>query len=106
MKMKHNLAFSLLDDRIDFMENNNELAPFPIYDTGYIKYCKRKLKEMSKKEYNELPVAFCKYCKSLHIITDELENDICMGCGSINEVIVDSIDNYLDLTKDQVEDEE
>jgi DNA-directed RNA polymerase subunit RPC12/RpoP len=36
--------------------------------------------------YDDEPVVACKYCKSLHIVTDEVDNDICMRCGSINEL--------------------
>jgi DNA-directed RNA polymerase subunit RPC12/RpoP len=32
--------------------------------------------------YDDEPVVACKYCKSLHIVTDEVGNDICMRCGS------------------------
>lgn len=52
---------------------------------------------MSKDEYNEMSVVACKYCKSLHIENDELENDICMRCGAVNEIdFYENIDHYLE----------
>lgn len=51
-----------------------------------------------KEQYDELPVASCKYCKKLHIITDEVGNDICMNCGSVNEIeMYDNIHEYLKI---------
>ena len=70
-------------------EYYNNMAPFPVYDTEYVKIMKKKLKQMKNDtEYDKLPVAACKYCKSLHIINDELSNDVCMKCGSINDIIM------------------
>ncbi len=49
-----------------------------------------------QKEYDNVPVVACKYCKSLHIITDELNNDICFRCGSVNELTeFKTINDYL-----------
>lgn len=46
--------------------------------------------------YDALPVAACKYCKSLNIVIDNLENDNCGRCGSVNEVLVfANIQEYL-----------
>jgi CTP:phosphocholine cytidylyltransferase-like protein len=66
----------------------NKLSPFPVYDTDYVKDVENRIKEMeqSKENYDELPVVACKYCKSLHIVTDETDNDICFRCGSVNEL--------------------
>lgn len=51
---------------------------------------------MKANKYDELPVVACKHCKSLHIITDEEENEHCMRCGSKNEIIIyKDIDDYL-----------
>ena len=51
---------------------------------------------MTKIEYDNIPVVACKYCKSLHIQNDELENDICMRCGAVNEIVIyDNIGKYL-----------
>ena len=85
--------------RLDIMEHCNYYSPFPIYDTEYVQEVKEYVKQMeteNKKEYDELPVIACKYCNSLHIVTDNLENDICVQCGSVNEVSVyNNIDEYL-----------
>jgi DNA-directed RNA polymerase subunit RPC12/RpoP len=52
---------------------------------------------MSKVEYEKIPVAACKHCKSLYIENDDLENDICMRCGAVNEIIIyDNIEKYLE----------
>jgi hypothetical protein len=39
-----------------------------------------------KTDYNDIPVAACKYCDSLGLIQDDIENDICTRCGSINDI--------------------
>lgn len=50
---------------------------------------------MTKEEYNKLPVAACKHCKSLHIVTDDEENEHCMRCGAKNEIIIyEDINHY------------
>jgi hypothetical protein len=50
---------------------------------------------MSKEEYNNLPVAACKHCRSLHIVTDDEENEHCMSCGAKNEIVIYStIEDY------------
>lgn len=66
----------------------NKLGPFPPYDSDWVEDIKNRIKFMkdSKEDYDELPVVACKYCKSLHIISDEVDNDICFRCGSINEL--------------------
>jgi CTP:phosphocholine cytidylyltransferase-like protein len=63
------------------------MAPFPVYDTEYVEDVENKIKEieMNKEDYDKLPVVACKYCKSLHIVTDELDNNVCFRCGSVNE---------------------
>jgi hypothetical protein len=54
----------------------------------------------TKEYYDTLPVVACKYCKSLHIKTDDNENDICMSCGSINQIdIYDNIEQYNEKCK-------
>ena len=45
-----------------------------------------KLENENKIDYNDEPVVACKYCKSLHIVIDEVDNNICMRCGSVNEL--------------------
>jgi DNA-directed RNA polymerase subunit RPC12/RpoP len=64
------------------------MAPFPVYDTEYVAEVENKIKEMEAKnnEYDELPVVACRHCKSLHVVSDELDNSICMRCGSVNEL--------------------
>lgn len=82
-----------LVDLYEHVSYYNEMAPFPIYDTDYVKLLKKTIDEMvdNNKEYNELPVYYCKHCKSLHIEVDESNNDICHRCGSVNEI--DSLPN-------------
>lgn len=66
----------------------NKMTPFPIYETLWVQEIKDKIKLMkySKEDYDEEPVVACKYCKNLHIVKDEVDNNICYKCGSINEV--------------------
>lgn len=74
---------------VEHMNYYNRMSPFPIYDTSYVKDVEYKIKEMKNdqlKDYDSEGVVACKYCKSLHIKTDEDDNDICMRCGSINEL--------------------
>lgn len=70
------------------VEYFNNFGPFPYYGSDYQEDIKTKIKEMenTKKDYDSEPVVACKYCKSLHIVTDEDVNNICMRCGSINEI--------------------
>lgn len=68
----------------------NSMAPFPVFDTDWIKDIENKIKMIKEDEeinYDDLPVVACRYCKSLHIITDEDLNDICFRCGSKNELL-------------------
>ena len=71
------------------LQHYNKLAPFPVYDTEYVEEVKNiimKLENENKIDYNDEPVVACKYCKSLHIVIDEVDNNICMRCGSVNEL--------------------
>ena len=71
------------------MKYYNIMSPFPVFCTEYVKDVENKLKEImdnKKKEYDDEPVVACKYCKSLHIVIDEVDNNICMRCGSVNEL--------------------
>ena len=89
----------LLKLELEHIEYYNKMSPFPLYDTEYVELVKKEIYKMehSKKEYDDLPVAACKYCKSLHIVADEIENEICMRCGSVNEIVVyKDIDEYLE----------
>ena len=75
----------------------NTMAPFPIYDTEYVNNVGKTIKKMKKEKvnYDELPVYFCKHCKSLYIETDSDNNEICNRCGAVNEVdVLPSIKDY------------
>jgi len=90
----------------------NDMAPFPVYDTEYVDAVKKVINYMEdiNVNYDALPVAACKHCKSLHIIIDEVENNHCMRCGSINEIeVFINIEKYLDYkdgeqTEENIED--
>lgn len=66
----------------------NLMAPFPVYDTEWVENLRIRIKEMedNKHDYDQDPVWACKYCKKLHIITDDDGNDICFRCGAVNEL--------------------
>lgn len=67
----------------------NSLAPFPVYDTDYVNDLENKIKEIMNdklKDYDDESVVACKHCKSLHVVSDEIDNTICMRCGAINEL--------------------
>lgn len=84
-----NTKLNILKSLLEHLEYYNKLAPFPIYDTEYVECIKNKIKIMednNKINYDDEEVVACKYCKSLHIETDELDNDVCMKCGSVNEL--------------------
>jgi hypothetical protein len=77
----------------------NKLAPFPVFDSDYVNDIKLKIDKMntSKINYDELPVVACNHCMSLWIENDELENDLCMRCGAVNDIeIFNDIDHYLE----------
>ena len=84
----------IIDKVIDHMEYYNNLAPFPVFDTGDIEL----VKELSKKEqYDKEPVYACTYCKSIVILTDEDGNDYCVKCrNSVNELEEYNIHDYLE----------
>lgn len=74
---------------LEHLQYYNKLAPFPVYDTDYVNDVKNRIMELENEKetnYDNEPVVACKYCKSLHIVTDEVDNDICMRCGSVNEL--------------------
>jgi CTP:phosphocholine cytidylyltransferase-like protein len=65
------------------------MAPFPVFDTDYVKDVDNLIKTMEDNKeinYDDEPVVACRYCKSLHIVSDELENNVCFKCGSVNEL--------------------
>ena len=73
----------LLKDTLEHMEYYNKMAPFPVYDTGDVEELKTYIKTMERETF---------------IIVDELNNDICGRCGSVNEIeIHKDIFEYLDM---------
>jgi len=80
------------------------MAPFPVYDTEYVNDVINLINKMenTKIDYDELPVVACKFCNSLYIENDEVENDICMRCGTINELVIyNTIHDYLKAKDDE-----
>tara|TARA_R110000851_G_C12997820_1_gene557994 strand:+ start:242 stop:541 length:300 start_codon:yes stop_codon:yes gene_type:complete len=68
----------------------NRGSPFPLFDTEYVELVTQEIINMKDKiitDYDDTPVISCKHCKSLFIKVDEHDNNLCMKCGSINEVI-------------------
>ncbi len=77
------------EELLEYVEECNRFHVFNYYDSEYVETIKQKLKEMKAKEnYDEIPVAACKHCHSLHIIEDEDSNNVCMKCGSVNDIII------------------
>tara|TARA_R110000822_G_scaffold73853_3_gene177567 strand:- start:4609 stop:4863 length:255 start_codon:yes stop_codon:yes gene_type:complete len=79
------------------------MSPFPVYDTEYVEAVKITIIHMGDNEtdYDSLPVAACKHCKSLHITIDEVQNNHCMRCGSTNDIeMFENIDAYLTAKQD------
>lgn len=103
------LTIEYWKERVKVLKFYNDMAPFPVIGTEYIKDIKKHINRMKKDsdiDYDSLPVAACKYCKSLRLEVDEVGNDYCMTCGSINEVIIfDTIHEYLKTKNQQLEDE-
>lgn len=94
----------VLKDEKEHLEYYNKMAPFPVYDTEYVNDVINLINKMenTKIDYDELPVVACKFCNSLYIENDEVENDICMRCGTINELVVYStIHDYLKAKEDE-----
>lgn len=92
------------------MEYYNRYAPFPPYDTEYVEVLRSKINKMNnekeKFDYDSIPVASCKYCNKLRIKQDEFENDVCLNCGSVNELrIYKTIHDYLKHKEKDFEDE-
>ena len=83
------ITLKYLMDLVNHLEYYNTMAPFPVYDTEYVKAVKQKIMDIQnedKTDYDEEPVVACKYCYNLATVVDELDNDICMRCGSVNEL--------------------
>lgn len=89
------------------MSYYNRMAPFPPYDTEYVKDIENKIKEikMNKEDYDELPVEACKYCDHLDIRKDDLDNAHCIKCNSINDLRefknIQEYLNYIDVKRKQ-----
>jgi len=83
------IVLNKLKKQLEHMEYYNLMAPFPVYDTEHVSLIIKKIKimENDKSNYDKEPVVACKHCKSLHILNDEIDNDICMKCGSVNDTI-------------------
>tara|TARA_R110000851_G_scaffold315229_5_gene477628 strand:+ start:18064 stop:18300 length:237 start_codon:yes stop_codon:yes gene_type:complete len=77
-----------------------------MYDTEYVSAIRNQLENMKEPiNYDELPVTACRHCLSLWGEPDELENDICMRCGVINEIkIFADIFEYLKAKEEYDED--
>lgn len=104
--MKNKKILNSLKELHKHLAFYNEMAPFPVYDTEYVQAVKITIQHMENNEtdYDSLPVAACKHCKSLHITIDEVENNHCMRCGSTNEIkIYKDIHTY--LTAKELEDD-
>lgn len=87
--MKSKITIRYLKEYLKHMKYYNSMAPFPVFDTSYVNDVENKIKEIMSdktKEYDEEPVVACRHCKSLHIISDDVDNNVCMRCGSVNEL--------------------
>jgi hypothetical protein len=97
--MMHNkIKIKLYEKLLKIVETTNKRSPFPLFDTEYVALIKINIKIMKKNDnpYDKLPVVSCKHCKDLNIQCDEDENNICMRCGSVNEIIIHKdINDYL-----------
>lgn len=83
------IILQYLREHLNHLLYYNKMSPFNIYDSEYVEEVKNtimKLENENKIDYNDEPVVACKYCKSLHIVIDGVDNNICMRCGSVNEL--------------------
>jgi hypothetical protein len=79
------------------------MAPFPVYDTDYVKDVDNLIKIMEENKdtnYDSEPVWACRHCKTLVVPNcfdiDDLGNESCLRCGSINEIEeFENINEYL-----------
>jgi hypothetical protein len=76
---------------IERRESQNQMAPFPFYDTEVINDLKKLNMITSKEGYENDPVTYCKTCMSIHIKTIDFEKgpegeerhvDYCVPCGN------------------------
>lgn len=93
MSKKRKYLMSLLD----FVKYYNTMTPFPYFDSEYLEAIKEEVSSMEEDiDYDQEPVVACKVCNSLHIITDEFDNDYCVRCGSVNQLEeFSNIDEFL-----------
>lgn len=97
--MKTTRLINYLEELLQFLEYYNKMAPFPVYDTEYVEAVRQGLKDMKQNtnKYDDAPVVACKHCNNLFIVVDEVENDVCVRCGSLNELkIYKDIFEYLE----------
>lgn len=91
----------VLRNLLSHLKYYDNLAPFPIYGSEYIGDVENKLREVmedKEKNYDDESVVACRFCKSLHIVSDEVDNNVCMRCGSINELQeFSNINEYLNF---------
>lgn len=100
----NNKLIKYYEELLQHVEYYNNMAPFNIFDSEYVELIRNKLNELKEMEedYDDLPVAACKFCKSLHIEVDDVDNDRCMRCGSINDLIIyKNIEEYLNGIAEQ-----
>ncbi|MGK3946940.1 hypothetical protein ABK046_52310, partial [Streptomyces caeruleatus] len=74
--MRKDIKLKILKNELDHIQYYNQMAPFPVYDSEYVSEVEKTVKEMesTKKNYDDEPVLACKYCKSLYIVADDVEN--------------------------------
>ena len=87
--MKSKIVLRKYRELLKHMKYYNKFAPFPVFDTEYVEDLENKIKEIMNdklKDYDDESVVACKHCKSLHVVSDEIDNTICMRCGAINEL--------------------
>jgi len=92
-----------LTKEIERREKANELAPFPVYDTGIIKDLKHIDMITKKGDYNNVPVTYCKTCLKLHIKETKVHEQTvtyCIDCGN-TDLDETHISEWEDLYKDK-----
>lgn len=76
------------------MQQTNFYAPFPMYDTEFVKDFERRLDKMIE-EYEK--VECCNGCKSLYLVDDKHGNTWCGKCNSVNNIEeMKNIEEYLE----------
>tara|TARA_R110000822_G_scaffold302649_1_gene426921 strand:- start:11201 stop:11521 length:321 start_codon:yes stop_codon:yes gene_type:complete len=96
-----------MENLLEYLVYCNRMAPFPVYDTEYVFEVRKFIEDMKKRnKYDDDPVTSCKYCFNLATIVDEVENDVCTRCGSVNELrVFEDIIEYLKVVKHSETDE-